>query len=106
MEVGLDEVRPRPSVAVSVPESFPAAASALSEIQCRADDQTTARTLMYISGLPSLNPAQFLANRAMENLPFPLRSPLKTYFYVARNGVYHLMRSLHSSGDEIVLAPD
>jgi perosamine synthetase len=61
---------------------------------------------MYIPGLPSLNPAQFLTNRAMQSLPFPLKSPSKTYFYVARNGIYHLMRSLQSSGDEIVLAPD
>jgi len=61
---------------------------------------------MYIPGLPSLNPAQFLATRAMQTLPFPLKSPSKTYFYVARNGIYHLMRWLRSNGDEIVLAPD
>jgi len=61
---------------------------------------------MYIPGLPSLNPTQFLAGRAPQTLPFPLKSPAKTYFYVARNGIYHLMRSLRSNGDEIVLAPD
>jgi len=60
---------------------------------------------MYIPASPSLNPAQLLKGHS-QYLPFPLGSPRKLNFYVARNGIYHLMRSLGSNGGGIVLAPD
>ena len=60
---------------------------------------------MYIPALPSLNPTQLLKGHS-RYLPFPLGSPRKLNFYVARNGIYHLMRSLGSNSGGIVLAPD
>lgn len=61
---------------------------------------------MYISAWPSLNPASFVKRPAGETAPFPLESSTKTYFYLARNGIYYLMRSLQHEGRGTVLAPD
>lgn len=61
---------------------------------------------MYIPASPSLNPAELLLKGHSQYLPFPLGSPRKHNFYVARSGIYHLMRSLGSNGEGIVLAPD
>jgi len=60
---------------------------------------------MYISAWPSLNPVS-LVKRSTAYAPFPLASPANSYFYVARNGIYHLMRSLQHQGRQVVLAPD
>ena len=38
-------------------------------------------------------------------MPFPLQTPDKRYFYVARSGIYHLIRSLRLE-HRVVLAPD
>src|ERR1051326_607646 len=50
---------------------------------------------MYISAWPVLNPASVF-KRAGAPIPFPLGSSSSAYFYVARNGIYHLMKSLVS----------
>src|SRR5262249_49917786 len=105
METGLDQVRAGPPMAVSVSEPIAPAFSAWPEIQPSSDDQAEAKSPMYIPALPSLNPAQLLKGHS-QYLPFPLASPRKLNFYVARNGIYHLMRSLGSNGGGIVLVPD
>jgi perosamine synthetase len=61
---------------------------------------------MYIPAWPSLNPAYLMERHASQAIPFPLGSSTSTYFYVARNGIYHLMRLLASDNKGIVLAPD
>jgi dTDP-4-amino-4,6-dideoxygalactose transaminase len=61
---------------------------------------------MYISASPSLSPAYFLKSSVPNPLPFPLDRSNSTYFYVARNGIYHLMRSLGVGKGGVVLAPD
>jgi perosamine synthetase len=60
---------------------------------------------MYIPAWPSLNPAYFVKARVDAEKPFPLQTPGSSYFYVARNAIYHLMRSVRLGG-EVVLAPD
>ena len=61
---------------------------------------------MYIPAWPSLNPAYFIRADRGERAPFPLESSSKTCFYVARSGIYHLMRSLELDKGEVVLVPD
>ena len=59
---------------------------------------------MYIPSWPCPTASQFsLAARA--SLPFPLEAR-RQYFYVARNGIYHLFRSLGLRASENVLVPD
>ena len=60
---------------------------------------------MYIPAWPVLNPTSFL-KRTGTKAPFPLESSNSSYFYVARNGIYHLMKSLVSQGEPVVLVPD
>jgi dTDP-4-amino-4,6-dideoxygalactose transaminase len=52
---------------------------------------------MYIPAWPVLNPTSVF-KRAGATIPFPLGSSNSSYFYVARNGIYHLMKSLASHG--------
>ena len=61
---------------------------------------------MYIPAWPSLNPADFVKPDRGGELPFPLDSSSKTFFYVARNGIYHLARALGLERGATVLAPD
>jgi len=61
---------------------------------------------MYIPAWPSLNPSYFLRPRETKPLPFPLNSSATTYFYVARNGIYHLFKRLQLGPNDAVLAPD
>lgn len=61
---------------------------------------------MYIPVWPALNPTYFLRRETHEEPPFPLDRPDNTYFYVARNGIYHLMRSLGVHKGGTVLVPD
>ncbi len=61
---------------------------------------------MYIPAWPSLNPLVFLQGRLEALPPFPIAAPAKTYFYVARSGIYHLMRELGRRHRGAVLAPD
>jgi perosamine synthetase len=61
---------------------------------------------MYIPAWPSLNPAYFVKPRVDADKPFPLQTAASSYFYVARNAIYHLIRSLRLGPGDIVLAPD
>jgi dTDP-4-amino-4,6-dideoxygalactose transaminase len=60
---------------------------------------------MYLPAWPSLSPGMLLQARCAEGLPFPLNAPRATYFFRARNAIYHLVRALHLRKDEIVLVP-
>jgi dTDP-4-amino-4,6-dideoxygalactose transaminase len=62
---------------------------------------------MYIPPWPGPSASQ-LSLRGIpgrESLPYPLESAGK-FFYVARNGIYHLFRALGLRSDENVLVPD
>ena len=61
---------------------------------------------MYIPAWPSLSPAYFVQSEKQGLPPFPLNGVRSTFFYVARNGIYHLFRSLGLKPTEIVLVPD
>jgi len=61
---------------------------------------------MYIPAWPSLNPRYFLQRDKPTSLPYPLNSPGSSYFYVARNGIYHLFRRLGFTANDTVLVPD
>jgi perosamine synthetase len=60
---------------------------------------------MYIPAWPVLNPTSVL-KPAAGTIPFPLGSSNSAYFYVARNGIYHLMKSLVRRDEPVVLVPD
>ena len=60
---------------------------------------------MYIPAWPVLNPASLLKRPAVK-MPFPIESSKSAYFYVARSGIYHLMKSLTEAQTPVVLAPD
>ncbi|HYR41493.1 MAG TPA: DegT/DnrJ/EryC1/StrS family aminotransferase [Terriglobia bacterium] len=47
-----------------------------------------------------------MERRTSRTIPFPLGCSTSTYFYVARNGIYHLMQSLGSRDRGVVLVPD
>ena len=61
---------------------------------------------MYVAGWPSLNPGWFFETKSPEQKPFPLSAANRHYFYVARNGIYHLFRALRFKKGETVLVPD
>ena len=61
---------------------------------------------MYIPPWPSLNPSTFLRRESERSLPFPLNVSGNQYFYVARNGIYHLFRELGFGNGDTVLVPD
>jgi dTDP-4-amino-4,6-dideoxygalactose transaminase len=61
---------------------------------------------MYVSAWPGLSPATLLRPPRRAGLPFPLEAPRKTYFFRARNALYHLFRALGFSARERVLVPD
>src|SRR5262245_16937125 len=88
-------------MAVSLSKSNVAAFPALLEIHGDSKGET-----MYIPVWPSLIPSYFLRSEVPELLPFPLDQPHSTYFYVARNGIYHLIRSFAHHNGVTVLAPD
>jgi dTDP-4-amino-4,6-dideoxygalactose transaminase len=60
---------------------------------------------MYISAWPGLNPGQLLHPVSTGNMPFPFAATDKTYFYRARNAIYHLFRALGFRSGERVLVP-
>ena len=60
---------------------------------------------MYIPSWPCPTAAQ-LSLHARTSLPYPLSSEGNRYFYVARNGIYHLFRALGLRPNENVLVPD
>ena len=61
---------------------------------------------MYIPAWPTLSPTYFLRTGNPARLPFPLDRSTNSYFYVARNGIYHLTRSLSLESGDVVLVPD
>src|SRR5262245_23006189 len=61
---------------------------------------------MYIPAWPSLSPRYFLRRDSTTPPPFPLSSSSASYFYVARNGIYHLFRQLGFGPRDKVLVPD
>ncbi len=61
---------------------------------------------IYISSLPTFGLRHFAAARNAAQLPFPLCAESKTFYYLARNAIYHLFRGLRLEPDQTVLAPD
>ena len=59
----------------------------------------------YVSAWPGLKPEHLLA-RADIAVPFPFNAVRRSYFYVARNAIYHLFRALRLARNETVLVPD
>lgn len=60
---------------------------------------------MYVPTWQGLNPASFFWGESAANVPFPLNAPHSTYFYRARNAIYHLFRALRLQKEETVLVP-
>src|SRR5262245_45027310 len=106
MEDGLDRHYARSPLVVSVQERYQIQGPALLEIQSRSQRQTSTGAIMYIPAWPVLNPASVL-KRPAGRMPFPIQCSGSAYYYVARSGIYHLMKSLVMGGAPcIVLAPD
>jgi len=61
---------------------------------------------MYIPSWPCLTSSQLLFGESQRPLPFPLKAASRKYFYVARNGIYHLFRALGLASHENVLVPN
>src|SRR4051812_630982 len=61
---------------------------------------------MYVPAWPSLSPSHFVPSAPASPLPFPLGSHRSMYFYLARNGIYHLFRKLGLREQDVVLVPD
>lgn len=61
---------------------------------------------MYIPAWPGLTPGLFFRSAGDRDLPFPLNAAHRTYAYVARTVIYHLIRALRMRPDEVVLVPD
>lgn len=60
---------------------------------------------MYVPAWPGLSPGHFIRPPSAQEPPFPLQAPNKTYFYRARNAIYHLFRTLRIQHGETVLVP-
>ena len=60
---------------------------------------------MYVPTWQGLNPTAFFQSGSTTAIPFPLGAAHCTYFYRARNAVYHLFRVLSLKPDEPVLVP-
>lgn len=61
---------------------------------------------MYLPGWPTLSPGDLLRSNGTKEVPFPLNARNRSYFYVARSGIYHLMRALGCANGQSVLMPD
>jgi dTDP-4-amino-4,6-dideoxygalactose transaminase len=61
---------------------------------------------MYVPAWPLLSPRYFFRAGSRGRRPFPLGAPDRTSFYVARSGIYHLMRALGFDNGATVLMPD
>src|SRR5215467_4097314 len=106
MEDGLDRHDARSPLVISVQERNQTKGAALLEIQSGSQSQTSVGAIMYIPAWPVLNPATVL-KRPAGRMPFPIQCSGSAYFYVARSGIYHLMKSLVVGGAPfIVLVPD
>ena len=60
---------------------------------------------MYVPTWQGLTPTVFFQSGSMTARPFPLSAAHCTYFYRARNAIYHLFRALSLKPDEPVLVP-
>lgn len=60
---------------------------------------------MYVPAWQGLHLRDFFKSDSIETLPFPLNAPDKTYFYLARNAIYHLFRAMNLQKGETVLVP-
>ncbi len=61
---------------------------------------------MYVSSWPGINLRDLIRTRARGPLPYPLASPHRLHFCVARSGIYHLFRALRFRAHDLVLVPD
>ncbi len=61
---------------------------------------------MFVPSWPTLRPAYLLGRGSPSTPPFPLGASHGTYFYTARNGIYHLFRALGPQGSGVVLVPE
>src|ERR1019366_2044198 len=62
---------------------------------------------MYIPSCPCLTSSQLqFGEDPRPPLPYPLEEAGMKYFYVARNGIYHLFRALGLASQENVLVPN
>lgn len=61
---------------------------------------------MYLPRWPTLSLSDLLRPNGRKEFPFPLNARNKSYFYVARSGIYHLIRALGYGNGETVLMPD
>jgi len=61
---------------------------------------------MYIPSWPCPTASQISRRGQNPSLPFPLGKGDEKYFYVARNGIYHLFRALGFEQNEHVLVPN
>jgi dTDP-4-amino-4,6-dideoxygalactose transaminase len=96
-------------MAFSVSKYTESEAGARPEIQSCSPDAAipaVSEMTMYIPPWPSLNPAEFFRSANPELPPYPLNDPAITYFYVARNGIYHLFVALGLDHRSTVLVPD
>jgi len=60
---------------------------------------------MYVPTWQGLTPTVFFQSGSMTARPFPLSAAHCTYFYRARNAIYHLFRALSLKPDQPVLVP-
>jgi dTDP-4-amino-4,6-dideoxygalactose transaminase len=68
--------------------------------------QTPARKLMYVSSWPGITLRELTGSHTGGSLPYPLSSPNRLSFCVARSGIYHLFRALNLKPFDQVLVPD
>lgn len=61
---------------------------------------------MYIPAGPVLSPRHVFSFDGRKERPFPLDGGQRTYFHMARNGIYHLLRALSFHAEDTVLVPD
>lgn len=61
---------------------------------------------MYVPAWQLLSPRYFFRADRRGGRPFPLDAPNRTSFYVARSGIYHLIRALGFHQGATVLIPD
>ncbi|HEY3303127.1 MAG TPA: aminotransferase class V-fold PLP-dependent enzyme [Candidatus Binatia bacterium] len=61
---------------------------------------------MYVPAWQLLSPRYFFRAARRCGRPFPLDAPNRTSFYVARSGIYHLIRALGFDRGATVLMPD
>src|SRR5580658_8420072 len=103
MEIGLDQDRPPTVLGVRLQKGSAGIALAFREVSPGAirSQQNSGQTggarvrpNMYIPPWPGPSASQ-LSLRALpeeDSLPYPLKSSGGKFFYVARNGIYHLFR--------------